>query len=82
MAVVPFFVPRAPAPRSFLGLYKRFASAFDPQNRAELVAGLRVVDYVSEFANSLTPHIHLEAEDEQRFAALLKHVQARQKGKC
>jgi hypothetical protein len=42
MAVVPFFVPRAPAPRSFLGLYKRFASAFDPQNRAELVAGTTI----------------------------------------
>jgi len=50
--------------------------------RAELVAGLRVVDYVSEFTGGLTPQIHLEAEDEQRFAALLKHVQGRQKAQC
>jgi hypothetical protein len=47
--------------------------------RAELVAGLRAVDYVSEFTDGLTPHFHLEQEDSDRFAALLKHVHARQK---
>ena len=50
--------------------------------RAELVAGLRVVDYVSELTGAVTPHISLEAEDANRFAALLMHVQARQKGQC
>src|SRR5580698_788524 len=47
--------------------------------RAELVAGLRAVDYVAELAPGLTPHIHLEQEDADRFAALLEHVHARQK---
>jgi hypothetical protein len=47
--------------------------------RAELVAGLLAVDYVAEAASGLTPHIHLEREDTDRFAALLQHVQARQK---
>jgi hypothetical protein len=47
--------------------------------RAELVAGLRAVDYVSILANGLTPHVHLEEEDEQRYQALLQHVHARQK---
>jgi hypothetical protein len=47
--------------------------------RAELVAGLRSVDYVAEAADGVTPHIHLEEEDAGRFSALLKHVQARQK---
>ena len=47
--------------------------------RAELVAGLRAVDYVAELADGLTPQIHLEQEDAERFSGLLKHVQARQK---
>jgi bifunctional ADP-heptose synthase (sugar kinase/adenylyltransferase) len=47
--------------------------------RAELVASLEAVDYVSELADNLTPQIHLEQEDTGRFAALLKHVHARQK---
>lgn len=47
--------------------------------RAELVAGLRCVDYVSELADGLVPQIHLEQEDEARFQALLQHVHARQK---
>lgn len=47
--------------------------------RAELVAGLRAVDYVAEAARDLTPQIYLEQEDDERFAALLKHVHARQK---
>ena len=47
--------------------------------RAQLVAGLRDVDYVAELAAGLTPQIHLEQEDAERFAALLAHVHARQK---
>jgi hypothetical protein len=47
--------------------------------RAELVAALRSVDYVSELAAGLAPQIHLEQEDAERFAALLQHVHARQK---
>ena len=47
--------------------------------RAELVAGLRCVDYVSELTGAVTPQIRLEHEDAGRFTALLQHVQARQK---
>lgn len=47
--------------------------------RAELVAGLRAVDYVSELADGLIPHIRLEQEDAERYRALLQHVHARQK---
>ena len=47
--------------------------------RAELVAGLRAVDYVTELADGLTPQIRLEQEDAERFSGLLKHVHARQK---
>lgn len=46
--------------------------------RAELVAGLRVVDHVAELVDGLTPQIHLEDEDSERFRALLEHVRARQ----
>ena len=46
--------------------------------RAELVAGLQAVDYVSELTMQLTPRIRLEQEDDERFHALLKHVHARQ----
>jgi hypothetical protein len=45
--------------------------------RAELVAGLKAVDYVSEGTPSLSPSINLEKEDTERFTALLKHVHAR-----
>ncbi len=45
--------------------------------RAELVAGLRDVDYVSELTGGLTPQLHLEPEDNRRFQALLAHVHAR-----
>jgi hypothetical protein len=47
--------------------------------RAELVAGLRAVDYVAELADGLIPQIRLEREDTERFAALLEHVHARLK---
>src|SRR5262249_47757146 len=42
MAVVPFFVPRAPAPRSFLGLLQAFCLCFDPAEPAKLVAGMTI----------------------------------------
>jgi len=45
--------------------------------RAELVAGLRVVDYVA-VAGGLTAQVHLEQEDAARYEALVKHVRARQ----
>jgi hypothetical protein len=47
--------------------------------RAELVAGLRAVDYVSELTAGLVPEIRLEQEDVQRFQTLLQHVHLRQK---
>jgi bifunctional ADP-heptose synthase (sugar kinase/adenylyltransferase) len=46
--------------------------------RAVLVASLLAVDYVSELTEDLSPHVHLEEEDTERFTALLKHVHARQ----
>jgi bifunctional ADP-heptose synthase (sugar kinase/adenylyltransferase) len=46
--------------------------------RAALVASLQAVDYVSELTDGLAPQIHLEEEDAERFAALLKHVHTRQ----
>jgi hypothetical protein len=47
--------------------------------RAELVAGLRAVDYVAELADGVIPHIRLEQEDDERYRVLLQHVHARQK---
>lgn len=46
--------------------------------RAELVAGLRAVDYVAEMAPGLAAQIRLEEEDDARFLTLLKHVRDRQ----
>ncbi len=46
--------------------------------RAELIAGLRAVDYVSELTDGIAPQIHLEQEDDARYQALLEHVRARQ----
>ncbi len=45
--------------------------------RAELVAGLRVVDYVVESADGLAPHVRLEQEDSARLEKLIGHVHAR-----
>jgi hypothetical protein len=45
--------------------------------RAELVAALGVVDYVSE-NRDLAPHFRLEREDADRLANLIEHVHARQ----
>lgn len=47
--------------------------------RAELVAGLRAVDYVAELSDGLTPQIRLEEEDAERFTALVQYVRARNK---
>jgi bifunctional ADP-heptose synthase (sugar kinase/adenylyltransferase) len=61
----------------------------DPENpilpsraRAELVAGLAVVDYVVESADGLAPglmpNFRLEQEDEARLEDLIERVHARQ----
>jgi hypothetical protein len=47
--------------------------------RAELVASLRVVDYVAESCG-VAAHFQLEQEDEDRLAALIGQVHARQNG--
>jgi hypothetical protein len=46
--------------------------------RAELVAGLRVVDYVTESLDGLVPHVRLEEEDAARLDKLIEHVHSRQ----
>jgi glycerol-3-phosphate cytidylyltransferase-like family protein len=46
--------------------------------RAELVASLASVDYVTEACDGLTPQIRLEQEHEARLDALVEHVHARQ----
>ncbi len=46
--------------------------------RAELVAGLAVVDYVVESAQGLNAAVRLEEEDSRRLDALIEHVHARQ----
>jgi bifunctional ADP-heptose synthase (sugar kinase/adenylyltransferase) len=67
------------------------AAIADPENpilptraRAELVAGLAVVDYVVESADGLAPgltaNFRLEQEDEARLEDLIERVHARQAG--
>ncbi len=46
--------------------------------RAELVAGLAAVDYVTEEIGELKPDVRLEKEDEERFEQLVEHVHKRQ----
>ena len=46
--------------------------------RAELVAGLRAVDYVVDSPGGLTPKVRLEEEDAARLEKLIGHVHARQ----
>jgi bifunctional ADP-heptose synthase (sugar kinase/adenylyltransferase) len=48
--------------------------------RAELVAGLRSVDFVVEGTDGLRTDVRLEREDEQRFEELIAHVRLRQQG--
>jgi hypothetical protein len=47
--------------------------------RAQLVAGLSVVDYVCDAPNGLDPQIALEGEHTQLLAQLIEHVHARQR---
>jgi hypothetical protein len=47
--------------------------------RAELVAGLAVVDYVCETADGVAPHLSLEREHTERLAQLIEHVHTRQR---
>lgn len=50
--------------------------------RAQLVAGLACVDYVTvigaAYPDGLTPQTQLETEDAARLEQLIRHVQARQ----
>jgi bifunctional ADP-heptose synthase (sugar kinase/adenylyltransferase) len=47
--------------------------------RAELVASLASVDYVTEACDGLTPQVRLEQEHEARLESLIEHVHARQR---
>ena len=47
--------------------------------RAELVAGLAVVDHVAEIVEGPMPHVRLETEDRTRLGELIERVAARQK---
>jgi len=47
--------------------------------RAELVAGLAVVDYVCETADNVAPHLSLEREHTERLAQLIEQVHTRQR---
>ena len=49
--------------------------------RAELVAGLRVVDYVCDLEPEITASASLEAEHGEHLAKLIGHVHARQQMK-
>ena len=46
--------------------------------RAELVAALRVVDYVAESPDGIQPHHRLEEEDQRRREELIALVHSRQ----
>ena len=52
----------------------------DARARAEMVASLKVVDYVVESSNGLVPDVRLDKEDEGRREQLIAHVHARQQG--
>ncbi len=47
--------------------------------RAQLVAGLAVVDYVCDDPGGLSPHLALEAEHAELLEQLIRHVRARQR---
>jgi hypothetical protein len=47
--------------------------------RAELVAGLAVVDYVCETVGDIALHLSLEREHTDRLAQLIEHVHMRQR---
>lgn len=50
--------------------------------RAQLVAALKYVDYVTitsgRYPSGLIPHVQLEAEDAERLEKLIRHVHTRQ----
>ena len=46
--------------------------------RAELVAGLQVVDYVAQSLDGIQPHHRLEEEDQRRLEEVIVRVHARQ----
>jgi len=52
-----------------------------PLARAQLVAGLAIVDYVCDswVPGEITPHITLEAQHRDRLTDLIRHVHARQR---
>ncbi len=71
------------AGRPLLVLISTPANAILPSRaRAELLAGLACVDYVTEIGSTypegLAPHTQLETEDAARLEQLIQHVQARQ----
>ncbi len=47
--------------------------------RAQLVAGLSVVDYVCDAPDGIAPQIHLEEEHAELLTQLIEHVHARQR---
>jgi len=47
--------------------------------RAQLVAGLSVVDYVCDTPDGIAPQIHLEDEHAELLTQLIEHVHARQR---
>jgi glycerol-3-phosphate cytidylyltransferase-like family protein len=60
-------------------LISSYATSILPvRARAELVAGLRVVNYVVEHAEGLTAQVRLEEEDAERLQGLIELVQRRQ----
>jgi hypothetical protein len=46
--------------------------------RAELVAGLKAVDYVAELSAGIVPHVRLEQEHGRLLEDLVAHVHTRQ----
>ncbi len=51
----------------------------DNRARAQLVAGLAVVDYVCHEPTGLAARISLDAEHAERLTQLIEHVHARQR---
>ncbi len=51
----------------------------DNRARAQLVAGLAVVDYVCDQPGGIAPQISLDQEHAERLAQLIGHVHARQR---
>jgi hypothetical protein len=47
--------------------------------RAELVAGLAVVDYVCGEPSGIAPHVSLDQEHAERLSQLIEHVHSRER---